>query len=120
VNVSVGKLRIGKRLIRISRLNYDKVHRCPSWAGSGFSCVWTGYRYDAGEVECNGSFAPLGGIYYDLDGNNRKHWQWRFVKCNQCGIICLPYITRWLDPSYLKWKVEKFFQRLYDKWYYRY
>ncbi len=74
--------------MRISRLNYDKVWRCPSWSGGG----WT-RGDDAGT--CSASFASF---YFE-----RSHPRWRFTRCPECGVICLPDVTRWADPTYLWW-----------------
>lgn len=74
-------------MLRLTRLSYDKPHRCPAWSCSGW--------HDKFSSECDASFASF--IY------ERRAWNWRFTHCPQCGVRCLPYVTRWLDPSWLRW-----------------
>jgi hypothetical protein len=85
-------------MIRVSRLDYDKAHRCPTWSGGG----WRG-----SDRHCDGSFASF--IY------ERRHWRWRFTRCHQCDVVCLPYVTRWLDPSWLWWYHGQR-RKTYSKW----
>lgn len=28
---------------------------------------------------------------------------WRFGKCDSCGVVTWPVVTRWLDPRWLAW-----------------
>lgn len=84
--------------MKIMRSNYDKPHRCPTWSGP----AWKG-----GDGDCaSGSFASY--MY------EQRLWQWRFHKCSECGVIVLPVITKWVDPSWIKWRIEK---RI-DRWKY--
>src|ERR1700744_1005366 len=96
--------------MKLRRLNYDKVHRCPGWDGPAFK----GPR--KGDDCPSGSFAGVGGFYYREDCSERSKWEreLRFIKCEKCGIVCLPYITRWLDYTYLLWKVRK---KIINAWY---
>jgi len=84
-------------MVKIMRSNYDKPHRCPTWSGP----AWKG-----GGDDCeSGSFASY--MYYKSDGSTRHLWQWRFFRCSECGVIVLPVITKWVDPSWIKWRIEK-------------
>jgi hypothetical protein len=87
--------------MRLSRLNYDKQHRCPGWSGGG-------WRRGPEPSRCpGGSFASF--MY------ERSHWNWRFTRCPQCGLLCLPFVTRWADPSWLRWYHGKR-RKVYRKW----
>lgn len=87
-------------MIRVSRLNYDKAHRCPAWSGGG-------WRPGPDDSECSASFASF--LY------GRRAWQWRFTRCRQCAVLCLPLVTRWLDPSWLRWYAVRR-RRTYGLW----
>jgi len=75
--------------MRVSRPCYDKYHRCPGWAGGGLKyakadrCPGHGYVRTYGETRM------------------RRLWKWRFHRCDKCGVIVLPYMTRWLDPAWI-------------------
>jgi hypothetical protein len=87
-----------RQRFRVSRLNYDKPHRCPGWAGAGESHVWA-KKWWRIIASCPGqSFA---GFLYDL-----PHWRWRFIRCPSCGVLCLPWVTRKLDPTW-QWATWK-------------
>ena len=88
--------------MKLSRLNYDKVHRCPSWSGAGWHAGFGN--------ECDASFASF--IY------ERRAWKWRFTRCPQCRVLCLPYVTRWADPSWLHWYLGRR-RWIYGLWPYR-
>ncbi|HEY1705497.1 MAG TPA: hypothetical protein VGG75_37910 [Trebonia sp.] len=88
--------------MRLSRLHYDKPHRCPTWAGPG----WSYGDYE----KCGASFASF--MY------KRRAWQWRFTRCPSCGVLCLPHVTRWADPAWLWWYLRDR-RKLYGKWPYR-
>lgn len=85
----------------LSRLNYDKMHRCPTWSGGG----WTYARDVAGK--CDASFASF--MYA------RPHWRWRFIRCPKCQVTCLPYVTRWLDPAWLRWRLSRHYRAIYRR-----
>jgi hypothetical protein len=74
--------------MRISRPCYDKGHRCPGWAGGG-------WRYPRGEDRCQGGH--IRGWY------EYRPLRWRFLACDTCDVIVWPYVTRWLDPSWVRW-----------------
>jgi hypothetical protein len=46
-----------------------------------------------------------------------RWWAWKFHRCNRgCGVVALPYVTRWIDPSWL-WHVAKGLPaRVADEW----
>jgi hypothetical protein len=77
---------------RISRPCYDKMHRCPGWAGGGWKCPKVD-RCDNGRIN----------IDYD-----KRFWTWRFWSCDNCNVLILPYVTRWLDPTWVWWKITRF------------
>lgn len=86
--------------MRISRLNYDKMHRCPSWSGGG-------WRSGPDKSACEG--ASFASFIYD-----RPAWKWRFTRCPQCRTLCLPYVTRWADLTWLRWRATAY-RRIYGK-----
>lgn len=71
---------------RLSRPCYDKPYRCPGWAGPGL-------RYPK-VVTC-------GDGLLDTD-QERRTWQWRFYRCESCGIVTLPQVVRYLDVENLR------------------
>lgn len=75
--------------MRISRPCYNKFHRCPGWAGGG--------THSAKVTRCEGGY--LAGCY------QKAGWKWRLNRCGTCRIIVLPYMTRWLDAGWWKWKL---------------
>lgn len=78
--------------MRISRPCYDKYHRCPGWNGGGIHSAKV-YRCDGG--------------YISYPENRLWKW-WRFNRCPKCGVIVLPYATRYLDGSYwVRWKIPR-------------
>lgn len=84
------------------RHNYDKGWRCPGWSGGGFSSP-----RPSRDICQGGSFAP--------------HWnhgcQWHFHKCQECGTIAIPLVTKWLDPTWLKWWIERdIIWEIRDRW----
>ena len=76
-----------RRTMRISRPCYDKMHRCPGWAGGGT-------RY-AKAPSCNGG--SLTGAF------EKKLWRWRLNRCRECKVLVLPYMIRWLDWHWYGW-----------------
>jgi hypothetical protein len=68
--------------VRISRPCYDKMHRCPGWAGGGM-------RYAKVERCDDGRLA--GDIYRGF------WWAWRVNRCDTCDVYVLPYVVRYLD-----------------------
>lgn len=85
--------------MRVCRLNYDKAHRCPTWSGP----AWKAGSHEG----CNGSFASF--MY------ERRAWAWRFTRCPQCRVLCLPYVTRRLDWTWWQWRAS----RRVDEWKYQ-
>lgn len=76
--------------MRLSRVCYDKAHRCPGWAGGGFKFAKVKLCEDG-----------------RLDVWDEKYGRWwrylRFAKCCECDVRTWPLITRWLDPSWWRW-----------------
>lgn len=76
--------------MRLSRPCYDKMHRCPGWAGGGMR----GARRDRcpnGRLRREGT---LEGIYAG------RLWRLRFNRCDTCDVLVLPYAVCWLDPGW--------------------
>lgn len=67
---------------RISRPCYDKMHRCPGWAGGGT-------RYARQQICFGGHLGD--GIYY------RKTWWLRLNRCKDCRLLVLPFAVRYVD-----------------------
>lgn len=94
--------------MRVMRRNYDKPHRCPGWSGPAFkwkhirgvdefACAYLGPR---GEPDAKGRAA-----------NGPDPWNsYGLVRCPGCNTWVLPYWMRWLDVSYLVWKIRRRFK----------
>lgn len=83
----------------ISRPCYDKPHRCPGWAGGG----WTYARTD----RCAGGRVSWPhGLYW---------WPGR---CETCGMIVLPYVVSLTSPYMWKWHIKYRAGHLADWWRY--
>ena len=78
---------------RVSRPCYDKFRRCPGWAGGGA-------RY-AKVRRCDNGYIR----YYDDNGTQRL-WMWRLHRCPKCGVIVLPYLVRWGDWRWWRWRLS--------------
>jgi hypothetical protein len=92
--------------VKLSRANYDKAHRCPSWSGAAFK-----YPRGARRLTCDGGSvyaAPYPGRLPEgvLAGRYLYAHPFRFGHCTRCDITVLPLATRWLDPAYLWFKLE--------------
>lgn len=81
---------------RVSRPCYDKFHRCPGWAGGGMRYAKT-RRCDNGYIS-----------YYNEKRTDRL-WVWRLYRCPKCRVIVLPYMIRWADISWWKFKVRMWY-----------
>lgn len=88
---------------RVSRPCYDKFHRCPGWAGGGM-------RY-AKVRRCNNGYIG----HWNREGLLRL-WAWRLYRCPKCRVIVLPYMIRWLDISWWKFKIRMW----YSDWEYEF
>lgn len=82
--------------MKIVRKDYNKPNRCPSWSGAGMSQ----YSWESkvlGEDLCHGGssgyYADGMRIGYTLAG-------WNFHRCDECDVLTLPYVLRWVDPDY--------------------
>lgn len=81
--------------MRISRPCYDKMHRCPGWAGGGMQYAL--------EYHCNN------GHLYDPKRENIYEgfwWQWRFNRCDSCDVLVLPYVVRFLDWRWWSYRLR--------------
>lgn len=88
----------------LARMNYDKHHRCPGWSGGG----WTypkRERCDGGSLMVPGSWNLERTMALPAD----PWWKWKTYKCRKCDVLVLPYITRWLDPTWLAWTIKRRF-----------
>lgn len=89
--------------MRVMRRNYDKPWRCPGWSGpafkwkhiSGVNEFKCGYLGPRRLVECRSRNGPQAWNSYGL------------VHCPGCKTWVLPYWARWLDVSYLAWKIGR-------------
>jgi hypothetical protein len=80
--------------MRLSRPCYDKYHNCPGWTGGGM--------YHAKRHRCDNG---------KIHTTRKKLWRWRFHSCDTCNVVVLPYVTRWLDPSWFMWRIRRKFER---------
>lgn len=87
-----------RRWPRVSRGCYDKFRRCPGWAGGGL-------RY-ARVRRCDNGFLNY---YATVPGGDevKRLWAWRCNRCPECGVLVLPYATRYLDPSWLCYRLAR-------------
>jgi hypothetical protein len=82
--------------MRLSRGCYDKFHRCPGWAGGGL-------KY-AKEDRC-----LHGGLMLSKSQGDPKYkrlWKFRFMRCDTCDVIVLPYYSKYLSVFWL-WTIFK-------------
>lgn len=75
--------------MRISRPCYDKMHRCPGWAGGGTRSAQVNHCVD-------------GRLRGTRDGSlyAGRFWALRVNRCDACDVVVLPYAIRWIDPSW--------------------
>jgi hypothetical protein len=93
--------------MRLSRPCYDKMHRCPGWAGGGM-------RYAKVDRCADGR----------LHDPKREHiyegrwWRWRFNRCDTCDVLVLPYVIRYVDPRWWGYVARSsgLFARLRKRW----
>lgn len=74
---------------RVSRPCYDKMHRCPGWAGGG--------NHYAKVDRCDNGSLP----WTCFEG---RWWRWRCNRCQRCGLLVWPYMIRYVDPT--NWRSE--------------
>lgn len=82
---------------------YDKYWRCPGWVGGGFKYPKV-TRCDGGSLLVPDSWntEKSGTIPRD------KLWRFKFYRCRKdCGVIALPYITRYFDWTWWRWQIAK-------------
>lgn len=89
-------------MAKISRPCYDKSHRCPGWAGPG-------WRYP--KVGSCASGRLLGRDNPD-DLYGDRLYAWRTHRCTTCTILVLPSAVRWLDPTWLRWKLGRLVKKM--------
>lgn len=78
---------------RVSRPCYDKMRRCPGWAGGG--------TRHARVRRCDNGYLQ----YWNReDGSEVRAWKWRLNRCPKCKVLVLPYMVRWLDRGWWRWK----------------
>lgn len=86
----------------LSRMNYDKHWRCPGWSGGGWTCGPDESRCPGGSLLVPGMWAKNGVDVVPEDG----WWKWKLYRCREdCGVLALPFVTRWLDWTWWKWRV---------------
>jgi len=77
--------------MRLSRPCYDKIWRCPGWAGGGNKYAKNEDRCDSGSIRI--------GPDPDRSWSSVPFWKWRVWKCNTCDVVIWPYVIRYVDPS---------------------
>lgn len=94
--------------MRVMRRNYDKPHRCPGWSGPAMK-AGPANRINAhlcGYLGPRG--CPVGPIGESVTPDGPDPWNsWGLVRCPGCKTWVLPYWMRWVDPSYLSWKIKR-------------
>lgn len=83
--------------LRLSRPCYDKMHRCPGWAGGGTRFARVS-RCDDGHVRPLRAGGSVESIYQGA------FWRLRVNRCDTCGVFTLPYAIRYLDWRH--WRSE--------------
>ena len=78
-------------IVRLSRHCYDKPHRCPGWAGGGWTYSKVG-RCDNGRIQ----------IDYAAGW-----WKWQFHRCTTCDVVCWPIVVQWLDYTWWRWILSR-------------
>lgn len=103
--------------MRMSRMCYDKSHRCPGWAGGGMKCAKVS-RCDNGRIRTR---VPYVGVPGEFEVPHAKPW--RFGYCNACDVVTWPSVTRWLDwhwwSSYVRHDIPRKVRYTIDSWRYR-
>lgn len=94
--------------MRISRPCYNKMYRCPGWAGGGL-------RYAKRDRCDGGRIIPLRGG--NSTGIYEGHW-WplRINRCDTCDVIVLPSAVRWLDWRWLRCALHSSWRDLRWRW----
>jgi hypothetical protein len=92
--------------MRVMRRNYDKPHRCPGWSGPALKAG----RLDGIDGDKCGYLAPRGEWseerFRSLDGPDSWN-SYGLVRCPGCKTWVLPYWMRYVDPTYLTWKIRR-------------
>lgn len=91
----------------LSRHCYDKPHCCPGWAGGG-------WKYPK-KRRCSRE----NGAYLDFRLTETwgypRFWQFHWHR-HHCGALVVPHITRWIDPTWLKWYIGDKIKDAYWAW----
>jgi hypothetical protein len=45
-----------------------------------------------------------------------RWWRWRFHRCPTCGTWAWPPVTKWVDPTWLRFVVVRAVGRLRERW----
>jgi len=91
-------------VFRFRRHCYDKPWRCPGWAGGGWRSPRRGDACDDGSLS----------RYWNPTRRWYTHWQ--FHRCLTCGTIAIPHVTRWLDWTWLGYKIKWWYRELRYRW----
>lgn len=73
-------------LHRLSRPCYDKPWRCPGWSGGGPNKAKK-YKCEDGRIQ-------------GWSGD-KKYPHLYFHRCNECNVITIPFVLRWLSIHHL-------------------
>jgi protein involved in temperature-dependent protein secretion len=93
--------------VRLSRPCYDKMHRCPGWAGGGMRFAQV-YRCEDGRLRRHGT---LEGIY------EGRYWWLRFNRCDSCDVLVLPFAVRYLDWRHWQYELRDLVRYTIPNWY---
>lgn len=103
--------------MRMSRMCYDKSHRCPGWAGGGMRYAKVS-RCDNGHVRTR---VPYEGLPGEFEVPYAQPW--RFGYCDTCDVVTWPSVTRWLDwrwlRSYARHDIPRRVRYRIESWRYR-
>lgn len=98
----------------LRRHSYDEPWRCPGWNGGGYRSP----HWDTQPVDW---IEELLGPFYKFHRRRTHWWQsrqvckhgrlwafdvndpweaWRWHQCTRCDIVAIPYVTRFLDPTF--------------------
>ena len=92
--------------MRLSRPCYDKMHRCPGWAGGG-------NRYARVQRCTDGRLVGA----HDDTLYTKCLWWLRFNRCTACDVLVLPYAVRFLDPTNWRSEIRMQLMRLENRTY---
>lgn len=102
--------------MKISRMNYDKPRRCPGWAGPGWNnMLFHRPNRKWKESTCNNGSIKIRHYKDDECKVDNRWWKFEFYKCDTCGVITLPLVTRNFDyyTYYLRIKYYSIYYNRY-------